>query len=99
VHVCRKKSASNHTRMGPVKEAKLTTSDGVKVGWGRLGWGRGVRVPRWGDRMRAGALGKATGRKQGKALPSGMGDDKVSIMRRQATAAASNHNHLPVTIT
>ena len=68
-------------------------------------WGERVprwvrRVPRWGEWVRwEGALEQATGRKQGKGIPSGMGDDKVSIMRRQAPAATSNHNHHPLPIT
>jgi len=53
VHVCRKNLASNHTQTVQVKEAKVTTSDGVRVGWGRLGWGRGERVPGWGDGVHA----------------------------------------------
>ena len=35
-HVSWKNLKSNHTSMGPVNEAKLTSSDGVKVGWGRM---------------------------------------------------------------
>ncbi len=54
----------------------------------------GVRVGRAGVLMQ-----RDMGKKHGKAVPSGMGDDKVPIMRGQATAAAPNHNHLPVTIT
>ncbi len=105
VHVSWQNLKSNHTSMGPVNEAKLTSSDGVKFGSGKMLCG-GV----WGclDGLRGcvfgveGALEKATGsigKRQGKGLPSGMGDDKVPIMRWQATAAAPNHNHLPPHIT